>query len=413
MLLSFISFFELVCTYRTISMNESATNKMEPNTAKRLKEFNQLWEEEEESGEDDIFRQNALKRPRRITHTPHELNLTIDESDEDEADKVGVDTRLFDVEDELNLKANNVAQQPPADQCWVAMSDVLTPDEMETAKQQTKNEANDNDFKMRLLNRIIKTGVTGGTGGALKQFEQETDANAYLQAMARDPQHGRKRAIFILGPSSSGKTTVAASIPKLLFPLMKVDGADWREQSKVWEHYAQHLYNHNRKKCQLKDYFKKVFQKIKPEMHTWMMAQINKHKPMTVLFPSTAVPCIFPKDTKRCKIAALIEYVRNTLGYEVSFVVIHADKNAVVQKGTARAQKEGKKYSASGYELAYVSALRLMDVYPTDKYEWKFYTNSFDSAPQEITEQRYLQHALPIVSVPVLSGLHLLSFLFA
>jgi len=285
-------------------------------------------------------------------------------------------------------------QQPQrGGQCWEAMRSYWSEADIEEAKKATMDEATQQDdgpFKNKLLHRIIKTGVET-TQGLSKFVELPTNWNIenYFKRVNREPED--RKAIFILGPSSSGKTTVAAGLDGLQFPLMTVDGADWREVSDVWRQNAQTKHRIKGKDCLFKDYFKEVFQTIKPQMHKWMMKKIAQYTPKTLLIPSTAVPCPMPSVPKLCKIRQdLIDPIQN-LGYTVSFVVIHAEKDSVVQKGTLRQDKEGKKYSSDGYLFAYVSVIRLMKHY--SDLTWTFFHNDFNGPPDPMDKPQYEEAA--------------------
>jgi len=289
--------------------------------------------------------------------------------------------------------------------CWTKMENIPGWDTKAKIKE-TLDEAENSEFLNRLLNQITKIGtVQASYNTALQQFvAKQENAQAYLSEHMQTSGSVKRKAIFVLGPSSAGKSSVVASIATLIgdpnaiqYPVMTVDGADWREASLVWANNAKqtHIDSHGQG-CYLTDYFKNVFEHVKKPMNQWMMKQITTYWPNTVIIPSTAVPCVFPSKVKTCKISKIVNAMRE-LNFEIQFVVLHANRDDVIRMGLARQSREGKKYSPEGYELAYMSAMELRNYYKKDT--WYFFYNSFEAntLPRRMTAAEYWDIASPIV----------------
>jgi len=347
-------------------------------------------------------RRNAEKIP--TSHRPKQSTIfkpTVPRTEDDVLAKVPGDA------DELHnygqASVNDFEDQhggsDKEDQCWKTMQEAgWSNTDIERQIAATKGEAKDSEFQRKLLNIIVKKSIRLEQGRLPTFAEVGDGAEFYLEQ--EKTKQGEKKAVFVLGPSCSGKTAVAASLPLFhaqdRFPLMTVDGADWRSVSSVWQTNAKAGFKTiEGKQCFYKDYFTKVFQTVKKDMHIWMMEQIRIHQPKTVVIPSTAVPCIFPRFTSSCKIRSLIDQMES-YGYTVSFVVIHADKSRVVARGRKRQKDEGKAYSSAGYELAYLSPLTLMSRY-TDESKWSFYYNRFAGPPIEMGSVDYRAAALHLL----------------
>jgi len=296
-------------------------------------------------------------------------------------------------------------------QCWKTMDEAgVTEEKIQQWIEDTRQEATNIFFRNKLLSSITKSGISK-KDGRFPVFDQTTDAEFDFQvehSVIAD-EHGNtttqnenKFAIFVLGASSTGKTTVTASaLAKhsafAQFPLMTMDGADWRDSSKVWKRHAKDGFVEEGRTCHYKDYYKKVFQKVRPEMDAWTMSMVRQHQPKTVVIPDTAVPCVFPSWYQSCPIQYKIDKMVE-LGYKPVFFVIIADKEEVQRRGEQRQETEGKAYSPKTFELAYLSAFNLA-CHRSDA-TWKYFYNSFDNSEtsvQELEQEDFLSRTSGIL----------------
>jgi len=334
--------------------------------------------------EEGVIGVDIVSRPAPLDETTEEEML--DTRNRKEADTVATDT-----------------------QCWQTMWEAGV---REKQKQQmiteTRSEAHNATFTTILLNYITKGSITKGYHG-LKQFEAVENAESAFGKASTEvadefgsnkPSDIIRTAIFVLGASSSGKTTVTASAVDqdaalAQFPLMTIDGADWRDKSEVWARYAKDGFkNSNGTTCHYKDYYEDVFQKVRADMDEWTMTMVSRYKPKIVVIPHTAVPCIFPRIWISCPINYKIQRMEQ-LGYKPIFLIILADKTQVQEKGISRQEREGKAYSPKTFELAYLSAKSLMSYYPDAK--WTYFYNSFKGPAEKLEKSEYEKRTHPIL----------------
>jgi len=291
--------------------------------------------------------------------------------------------------------------------------------DLELAKKQTEDEWQDAEFQMRLLQHTVKSGVECCTSynNQLQFFQKPANVDEYLhqywQSKAQASDEGRT-AIFVLGPSAAGKTSIVASLGKLRnemayqFPAMTLDGADAREVSEVWKRYAQDGGKWEGKShkdgtrhwapqekalsCLLLKYFDDVAKPYcKPNLKKLIYNWIEEYKPKTVLVPETAVPCYSTMFEKTCKILKTIKKFKE-LGYKVQFVVVYAPLEQVKEAGTRRAFTEGKPYSAKGYAMALSGAENLYKKFGKES-EFIFVNNTYrtNQLPDELSWETYQQ----------------------
>jgi len=240
----------------------------------------------------------------------------------------------------------------------------------------------------------------------------------YLDQHKGQVSYKGRTAIFVLGPSAAGKTSIVASLGLLRktmacqFPAMTFDGAGVRDVSQVWKRYAQdggkweacdgcrgpgsqkdgtrHWVSEQAPSCLLKKYFEDVTQpSLKPNLKKHMFDWIAKYMPKTVVIPETAVPCVTTIFEKFCKVLKTIKKFRK-LGYTIKFVVVYAPLEQVRKAGTERALKEGKPYSSKAYALALYGAKKLYKKFRGSS-EFIFVNNTWrkDKLPDEFSWETY------------------------
>jgi len=302
------------------------------------------------------------------------------------------------------------------------------------ARQETEQEWRNQTFQTRLLEHTIKSGIQCCTSynKQLHYFQKPDNVKQYLhdmQTAAQVPDGGRT-AIFVLGPSAAGKTSIVASLGKLKkgmayqFPAMTFDGADAREVSEIWKRYAQNggawrvcdgcrkpgsqkdgtrAWNaFPAKGCLLAKYFEDVAKPhLKPNLNKLMFEWIHKFRPKTVLIPETAVPCVTTAFEKVCKILKLIEQFRK-LGYKIKFVVVYAPLTQVTASGRSRALTEGKPYSSSAYAFALYSAKQLYKRFRnTDDFIFVNNTYQTDKLPELLDWETYKKVVKESIAVEI------------
>jgi len=284
------------------------------------------------------------------------------------------------------------------------------------ARQQHADEWLDARFRMRVLGHIVKSGTrccTSYNNNQLQGFRTPDNFMEYLDRHKTKEPDKSQTAIFVLGPSAAGKTSIVASLAKLRdtmayeFPAMTLDGADAREVSEVWKRYAQDggrwqgkrptrtwvPYDEAHKpigNCLLSKYFGDVAKpNMKKYLKKYMFEWIEAYKPKTVLIPTTAVPCLTTLFEKACKILKTIKKFMH-LGYTVKFVIVYAPLEQVRKAGMRRALTEGKPYSSSSYALALFSAKKLYKKF-RNKAEFIIVNNTWrtNQLPEEISWKAY------------------------
>eukprot|EP00929_Paragymnodinium_shiwhaense_P011024 TRINITY_DN11624_c0_g1_i3.p1 TRINITY_DN11624_c0_g1~~TRINITY_DN11624_c0_g1_i3.p1 ORF type:complete len:261 (-),score=52.71 TRINITY_DN11624_c0_g1_i3:155-937(-) len=165
--------------------------------------------------------------------------------------------------------------------------------EIDQARNETILEAKDEEFLLKLLRHTVYDGIKccAKFNKHFKSFTRPSEPLDYVVKHGNALLLGKqvkKRAIFILGPSSAGKTSIAATAPdfglNVNFPAMTIDGADWRDVSAVWQRYAVSemrpsgaARNHTlpAKETVLSDYYNKVYSLVKQEHEERMMHWVS------------------------------------------------------------------------------------------------------------------------------------------
>jgi len=296
-------------------------------------------------------------------------------------------------------------------------------EDQKLARKQTEDEWHDTKFQMRLFEHSVKSGVQCCTeyNNQLQMFQRPDNFLEYLNRSKTQVSDESRTAIFVLGPSAAGKTSIVASLGKLRekmayqFPAMTLDGADSREVSEVWRRYAQDggkweacdgcsgpgshkdgtrhwVPDEKASSCLLSKYFDDVAKPYcKPNLNELVFKWIEEYKPKTVLIPETAVPCYTTTFQKLCKVLKTINKFMK-LGYLVKFVVVYAPMEQVKEVGKRRALTEGKPYSSRGYAMALDGAEKLYKKFGS-KYEFIFVNNTYKSnqLPNELSWETYKQ----------------------
>jgi len=297
-------------------------------------------------------------------------------------------------------------------------------EDLRYAQTQIEDEWQDAEFQMRLLKQSVKSGLGCCTSynNQLQMFHKPDNFTEYLDKSKVQVSDEGRTAIFVLGPSAAGKTSIIASLGKLRkemayqFPAMTLDGADAREVSEVWKRYAQDggewetscdgcsgpgsqkdgtrhwVPLAKARSCLLRKFFDDVAKPyLKPNLKKLMYNWIEEYKPKTVLIPETAVPCYSTILADWCKILKTIRKFKK-LGYKVQFVVVYAPIEQVKEAGTKRALTEGKPYNPRGYAMALQGAEKLYKKFGKDS-EFIFVNNTYrtNQLPDELSWETYQQ----------------------
>mmetsp|Transcript_5994 Transcript_5994/g.17167 ORF Transcript_5994/g.17167 Transcript_5994/m.17167 type:complete len:371 (+) Transcript_5994:65-1177(+) len=297
--------------------------------------------------------------------------------------------------------------------CWKSMKEAgWTKDDTAAAIREMEEEGNSSTFHEELRKRVVADSAKCclSYNKHLYYFTHPANPRAATTAV-NTREDNKKTAVFVLGPSAVGKTSMAATLAAvrgddlgIRFPLVTLDGSDWRTTSKVWRKFAQiggawQVKNGERRwitaawtrpdeqQCRLSDFYDTVFKKVVPPMlENFVFDMLKKEYFPTVIVPETAAKCALPGS--KCRATKVKERLEE-LGYTVKFLVIHGDPEVVQASGTRRALEEGKLYDSRSYGFALASVKYLHATYP--KHDWRFYVNSFreDEGPLEKTWEAY------------------------
>lgn len=172
-------------------------------------------------------------------------------------------------------------------------------------------------------------------------------------------QDPKKIAVFVLGPSASGKSHGLAKYLKQIFienklkpsgDFIKIDGGDFREKSYVWK--------------QLVNQIQKVgiagvsnlysgFWKSYSNEHKKLLEEYAINNEKCVIYPDT-ISGLYPLST--------IEKFKKA-GYTIVLVSIWGDKSTTRVQGILREKEEGKMYNSLGHDTATSNMLKVYKWY--------------------------------------------------
>lgn len=187
------------------------------------------------------------------------------------------------------------------------------------------------------------------------ETEQELLSLQFKEKVLVKMSHGevvqhKSHALFVLGPSASGKTTLlkqaVADIPQ---GAITVDGSTIRDCSEVWRRTVQRA--SDRGLSGFSNYFQNDFKGPADRLkHSIMDNAINNRA--NVVVPETA-----------SNVQGVIDMVDRFLaaGYRLSFVATIAVKHVCEERGRSREAEEGKKFSSKNWKNSVQAILTVQE----------------------------------------------------
>eukprot|EP00941_MAST-03F_sp_MAST-3F-sp1_P003032 g3032.t1 len=232
---------------------------------------------------------------------------------------------------------------------WVSVTDVISSEEARMFQEKIDKELSSVDFMKKYMKQAK----------LVKSEGVDTSVSVIYKGM-KDP-----KAIFVLGPSASGKTfSTKVALAKIeednkwiafdkkegtcTIGFITIDGGLVRELSTIWSEMRQLAWsNGNAGFSDLFDtYFQKPIAKFKEKIYRKLLEERAN-----IVIPDTCVSDAFHIGSKPSKRVRRMIDLRD-MGYEVALFAVYCSRDTCEHNGKSREKSEGKLYSPIGWSWA-------------------------------------------------------------
>mmetsp|Transcript_13335 Transcript_13335/g.31238 ORF Transcript_13335/g.31238 Transcript_13335/m.31238 type:complete len:873 (-) Transcript_13335:215-2833(-) len=184
--------------------------------------------------------------------------------------------------------------------------------------------------------------------------EAEVQEAWRLSGMSNARSSAKPQAIWLLGPSAAGKSTLVPEIATSAGleddGYVIVDGEAFRHSHGGFQHA---LHEGQQRGCVFWGAYVGIRENVNDEKQKMLMAAVDGKKHLMI--PSTAL-----------RLSQCVETVQmlQDVGYQINVVCLYGEKNMITSRGRRRALKTGKRYNPNEFELAlgsFAPLLRLCD----------------------------------------------------
>eukprot|EP00940_MAST-03C_sp_MAST-3C-sp2_P001966 g1966.t1 len=232
---------------------------------------------------------------------------------------------------------------------WVKLSSVVNADTINVYRSRIDMEFKSQDFQKKYLRAaVVSANDAGGDVGKVPHVSRDSN----LDVLRHDQEMMRSRvAIFVLGPSASGKTFMTRRLlsrvlrangrdPGLEF--VSIDGGLMRDESDVWNEMKRLAHMQKKRLDGFSDLFSEYFSRPIKDFKRKVFLSLAKQG-VNMVIPETAV--------RKGKVTEMMDTL-NDAGYTVIMTVVHASKRDCTAAGRKREISEGKRYSSMSWMLA-------------------------------------------------------------
>lgn len=206
------------------------------------------------------------------------------------------------------------------------------------------------------MNTIEVTALVKGADTPFTPEEMKTTAEVLKfnsATCSKEP-----KAVWVLGPSASGKSTVTTMISKIIdFPMIEsgedavvLDGDEVRNQHKGYMALVAFGLRNN---C----IFKKAWPAVQPHV---------KHAKAEILAMATTTDCqrnlLIPETCSKWNVCAKELSRLKRDGYTIDVAAIYGPHDAIELRGRKRADQSGKVYSAGNFVASIVAMVPMMGI---------------------------------------------------
>jgi len=176
-----------------------------------------------------------------------------------------------------------------------------------------------------------------------KEFTDEERIVAYRSAGMLNAKSSEKPcAIWLIGPSASGKSTLALSMSEWVGiaeeGYVTIDGEHFRDSHTGFQHA---LLDGQQKGCVFWGAYVGIRENINKEKQLMLEKACQERKHLMI--PSTCL--------RKDQCIDVIKMLQE-LGYAIHIVGVYGDKDTIVKRGMKRAMEQGKRYDPREFEIA-------------------------------------------------------------